>query len=264
MIILWEAIQTDHYLVRKKQRGTIVDIQINNPQAYKNYDVNLTNSKLIPILQKELNNRLQYIETVDFGESGEFNLGVVFFFPILRFNQQGAPINMTVNNGDQGMAFLTIVMSNKLATMYPQNKLSKIDIENSVNRHLKNNNKENGKLPKAANIPGYKFEIDIDELYGKKKQQEKEPELIQPKVSEDSLDYEVRTDYRVGANFNHDKYGEGKVVAAASGGKAGVNGVVDWIDVKYPKPFLKGGKLQDTRRFTDVLTKAYFGKTKKQ
>lgn len=263
MISLWEAISTDHYLERKEERGTIVDISIRIPQAYKGHDVEETNKKLIPILQAELDKRFKFIETEPIGKSGEFNVGAIFFLPYLKNGKVLAPITMTCNSGDRGLSYLAIVMSDKLVTVYPELYYKKEDVENSITAHLIKEGKENGKLPLAIRTRNALFEIDIDEVYGAKKQ-EKEPELIQPKVSEESLDYEVRTDYRVGANFNHDKYGEGKVVAAASGGKAGVNGVVDWIDVKYPKPFLKGGKLQDTRRFTDVLTKAYFGKTKKQ
>jgi len=260
---LWEAIRTKHYLERKDERGTIVDISIKQPQAYGGRDVKTTNQKLIPILQAELDKRFQYIETEPFGKSGEFNVGAIFFMPVLVNGKVSAPITMTANSGDKGLSYLAIIMSDRLVTLYPEVYYKKEDVENSITSHLIKEGKENGKLPLAVTTRNYLFEIDLDELYGEKKSQEKEPELIQPKVSEDSLEYEVRTDYRVGANFDHKKYGQGKVVAAASGGKAGVNGVVDWIDVKYPKPFLKGGKLQDTRRFNDVLTKAYFGKTQK-
>lgn len=262
MVGLWEAIQTKHYLDRKTERGTIESVSISDSKVYKGFNVEDTNAKLVPFLQEELNKRFKYIENTDFGKSGEYNLGVIFFMPVLVNGEVKAPVKMTTTNGEEGILYLAIVISNDLITTYPTLRHKPSDIEHGITRHLKDEGKENNKPPKAYTTPGYLFEVDIEELHGQKK--EKEFTVSEPEASEEDQDYTVRTDYRVGSTFNHKKFGPGKVVSAAGGGKAGVNGVVDWVEVKYDKPFVKGGKLQDTRRFENILTKAYFGKTQKK
>lgn len=259
---LWEAAITDHYLQRKAERGTIKEIHVSVPQVYRGYDIEETNRKLIPVLQAELDKRFTALETRDFGKSSEYNLGVIFFMPVLIAGQARSQIKMTATNGDSGIFYLSIVMGNALVTTYPEIYHQTFDIEHSITTHLKKEKKENGKPPKAISLQNYLFEIDVEELYKGKK--EKEIELSKPTTSEEALDYTVRTDYRVGATFDHKKFGPGKIVSAAGGGKAGTNGILDWIEVKYDKPFVKGGKLQDTRRFENILTKAYFGKTLKK
>ena len=115
--------------------------------------------------------------------------------------------------------------------------------------------KDEGKEFKVLSPPSHVYEIDLDELMGKEKEK-KGPTLIDPST----LPYKLRTDYRVGANskFEHKDYGTGVIVAtsAGSGGKGDSRGIVDWIDVKYPKEFLKGGKFTDIRRFEKIYTLA--------
>jgi len=258
---LWEAIQTDHYLERKAERGTIESVRVNDPQAYTGFNVQETNKKLVPFLQEELNKRFSLLENSDFGKSSEYNLGVVFFMPVLVNGETKAPIIMTNTEQETGILYVAFVVDNQIRTTYPTLKHKSFDIEHIITRHLRDKGIDNNKPPKATTLTGYLFEIDIEEVHGQKK--EKELQVSEPEASEEDLDYTVRTDYRVGATFDHKKFGPGKIVSAAGGGKAGVNGVVDWVEVKYDKPFVKGGKLQDTRRFENILTKAYFGKTRK-
>jgi hypothetical protein len=254
---LKEAKLTDHYQERKAERGTIVDIEL--PEAlYGGRSVEEVKAKLIPILQAKLDQRLAHVEAMDLGMSNNINLGLVVFTPVIANNDKLAPIKMISENGS-GHYYLVIAANNALLTMYPGSK--KIaDLEKDVEEHIKRERPDDVRPAKADTLSGFIYKIDIDG--NEVKDVEKKPEV--KKASEDSLEYKVRTDYRVGATFDHKQFGPGKVVAAASGGKAGTNGVVDWIEVKYQQPFLKGGKLQDTRRFDNVLTAAYFGKTLKK
>jgi hypothetical protein len=251
---LKEAEVTDHYNERKEQRGTILDIEIPEP-AYRGRKLEDVKASLIPKLQAELDKRLTKVETGDIGKSNNINLGLVVFMPVIEKDFKLYPITMISGDGP-GRYYLVIAANNTLVTIYPSDK--KIaDLEKDIEEHIKREKPEDARPPKVDTLSNYIYKIDIDG--NEVKDVEKKPEI--QKTSEESLDYKVRTDYRVGANFDHKQYGTGKIVAAAGGGKAGTNGVVDWVDVKYSKPFMKGGKLQDIRRFNNILTAAYFGKT---
>ena len=255
---LAEAILTKHYNDRKAERGTITSVEVQKA-AYGEYDVEETNQKLVPFLQTKLNQKLAEVEEKSFGVSKNNNLGVCVFMPILINGDKKYKITMNTESGDKGNYYLAIVMDDALITIYPTSAAGTAEVESAIDDHTKRENPNNTKSSKAIFPQSAIVEINIDELYGKEIEKAGEE-----KTSEETLDYKVRTDYRVGATFDHKQFGPGKVVAAAGSGKAGVNGMVDWIDVKYAKPFMKGGKLQDTRRFTNILTAAYFGKTMKE
>ena len=252
-----EAGLTDHYRERKAERGTILDIEI--PQAaIGNRDLKDVKSKLIPILQAKLDQRLSHVERMDLGISNNVNLGLVVFVPVVAVGEKSLPIKMVSGDGS-GHYYLVIAANDKLLTMYPGSKKT-TELEKDVEDHVKRERPDDVRPPKAEMLSGYVFKIDIDG--NEVRDIEKKPEI--EKASEDTLEYKVRTDYRVGATFDHNQFGPGKIVAADKGGKAGPDGKIDWIDVKYAKPFMKGGKLQDVRRFNNILTAAYFGKTMKE
>jgi hypothetical protein len=122
------------------------------------------------------------------------------------------------------------------------------DLYFQIKDHADNNN-----LSKESKIiapSDFVYEIDLDELMGNKVDQE--VTLIDPTT----LDYTLRTDYRKGANFTHKKYGTGKIIntSAGSGGEGDSRGKLDWIEVDFGKPVLKGGKLTPYRRVEDILT----------
>ena len=255
---LAEAILTKHYNDRKAERGTITNVEVQKA-AYGEYDVEETNQKLIPLLQAKLDEKLTEIEAKDFPISTNYNVGLCAFMPILINGDSKHKIKMTVTNGDEGTFYLDILTDNKLVTIYPMSATSTKEVEEVVHNHTKRKYPENNKDVKVLFPQSSIVEINIDELYGKEVKKAGEQ-----KVSQDVLDYKVRTDYRVGATFDHKQFGPGKIVAADKGGKAGPDGRIDWVDVKYAKPFMKGGKLQDVRRFNNILTAAYFGKTMKE
>jgi hypothetical protein len=255
---LKEAEQTNHYKERKVERGTIAGIEMAKA-AYGEYNVEETNQKLIPFLQTKLNQKLAEVEGRDFEVSNNFNLGVCVLMPILVSGDKKYKITMVTNGDEKGTFYLAILMNNALITMYPTNASGTKEVESTITDHTKREYPDNNKDAKALFPESSIVEINIDELYGKEVKKAGEQ-----KASEDTLDYKVRTDYRVGTTFDHKQFGPGKIVAADKGGKAGPDGRIDWVDVKYAKPFMKGGKLQDTRRFNNILTSAYFGKTVKE
>jgi hypothetical protein len=255
---LKEAEQTNHYKERKVERGTIAGVEIAKA-AYGEYNKEETDQKLIPFLQTKLNQKLAEVEGRDFDVSKNYNLGVCVFMPILITGEAKHRITMLTEGGDRGTFYLAILMNNALITMYPTSATGTKEVESTINDHTKREYPDNNKDSKALFPESSIVEIHIDELYGKEVKKAGEQ-----KATEDTLDYKVRTDYRVDATFDHKQYGPGKIIAADKGGKAGPDGRIDWIEVKYPKPFMKGGKLQDTRRFNNILTKAYFGKTMKE
>ena len=259
-MLLWEAIKTTHYLERKQQRGIIESIKLPN-HVYGTESEKEINTRLTPVLQRELDKRLAKIEDSVIGRSQNVNLGLKAFAPMLVHRGKKYPIVMDSGNG-KGISYLMLISNDKIYTIYPTFKSTLEEIKATVEDFLRRERPEDlQKRPPAAYIPSYSvFLVDLEG----NEVTEKEDKPETQKASEESLNYKLRTDYRVGAAFEHDQYGIGKVVAASSGGKAGTNGIVDWIEVDFGKPYLKGGKLQTTRRFENILTSAYFGKTLKK
>jgi hypothetical protein len=257
---LWEAIRTGHYLERKEERGTIFSIELPN-SVYEGRDKDQVNKKLISVLQEQLDQRLTRLEVSDIGRSNNVNLGVRVFIPKLAVGDNRLDIKMISGDG-VGTIYLVIAANNKVLTLYPTSKITDDEIKSTIEDHLKRERPEDLTVrPPAVFTPAYApFTVDIEgnEVIEK----EKKPAII--KASEESIPYKIRSDYRVGATFQHDMFGPGKITGAAGAGQGGSSGVVDWIDVKYDKPFLKGGKLQNIRRFQNILTKAYFGKPVKE
>ena len=259
-MLLREAELTKHYTDRKGERGTIIGITL--PEyVYEARNKAETDRNLIGILNAELNKRLAAVEKTKLGISNNKNLGIKVFIPHLVYKDRKLPIILDSGNG-KGTYYLVVAANDVLLTIYLTAKIKDEDVIETIKHHLGRERPYELEIrpPDAYTMGNAKYLIDIDgnEVIEK----EEKPET--QKASEESLPYEVKTDYRKGNIFNHKEYGPGTVVAAASGGKGGSSGVVDWIEVKYKKPFLKGGKLQDTRRFENIVTSAYFGKTLKK
>ena len=257
---LWEAIRTNHYLERKNVRGTIKAIELPT-QVYAGKNKEEVDSKLISILQSQLNLRLERLEVSTIGRSNNVNLGIKVFIPKLVQGDKKIDIEMVSEDGS-GIIYLVLAANGTLITLYPTNRTSDEEIKKNIQEHVKRERPQDLEVrpPAVATPPTAVFLVDIDG----NEVEEKEDKLPLIKASEELIPYKIRTDYRVGANFTHDKYGTGIIVAAASAGRGGSAGKVDWIDVKYDKPFLKGGKLENVRRFENIFTKAYFGKTLKK
>ena len=253
--ILKEAIQTQHYKERKAERGTILGVKLPK-EAYGEYSVEEKNKKLFPVLQAELDNRFKDLESKDILMSEKYNLGVGFFIPVLQNKDKRYKIIMDTASEvkNEGYMYLAIVSDNTLITAYPTMLTNAQEIESKIQAHVLKNKAIADREPKAYFPQNAMFTVDIDELYGKKEKP------AEHKVTEEELDYKVRTDYRIGAQFDHKTYGKGKIVATSSGSKGigDSRGIVPWVDVEFSKPYMKAGKLEKVRRFNNVYTTIYF------
>ena len=247
---LLEANPSKHYFERKAQRGVVNGVQVQNKEVYGTYDRQETDQKLLRLIQAELDKRLTEVEGKEYGQSKNFNLGYRFFMPVLVRGTDKSPIKMQTSKGEGHYHFVTIV-DNTITTLMLTSK-NKEGLQEQVKDHIKRKYPENTKEVEIMTPQNFIFEIDIDALHGVQKEKPEET-----KVSEEDLDYKPRTDYRVGATFTHKTYGTGKIVATSAGvkGIGDSRGIVDWIDVDFGKPYVKGGKLYPHRRFERILTK---------
>lgn len=264
--LLKELKSTDHYLERKNQRSNISKISIPK-EAYGEYNVEETNTKLIDILKTELNTRLSRIEESDINASLKYNIGYKIFEPVIVTNNKEYPITMYVSytesdleRTNSGRLYFGIVRDNSFITLILSNETDDIDLEKEIDNHFKRKDPKSGtsKESKILSTFDYVYRINLDELYGKTTTKEI--------PTEDSVDYTVRTDYRKGANFNHNKWNDGIIVNTSNGvgGKGDANGKLDWVDVDFGTMFVKGGVPTSIRRISPVYTKVYFDTHKKK
>lgn len=265
--VLFELVQSQHYVERKNERGTIVDITLPE-EAYGEYDKKEAKEKLIPILQQELDSKLAALEAADYEASKQKNVVVRFFNPTIIRDLKEYKILMITAGGkkDLGYCYLAFVINDQLATVYPTTADSVQEIKDKMNDHekreLKNGREAAVYLPKSADV-----KIDIDELFGKEKQKTSKIDIA-------NLDYTVRGDYRKGVRFEQEpfdtKYGPGIIISGDKGGFGGVDGSIDWVEIQHPKPVAikrdsKGNPTPVyTRRYGPVLTKTYFDLAKKK
>lgn len=266
---LLELFSTDHFQLRVNERGNVLDILNLKDILLKDYNPSEVKEKLKLDISSELKSRAETLLSKDIPSSNTYDVGIKVLKPVLNIDGKKYPLNLfaisTKETKDgvkevenKGTLYFATVVDSKVTTLLLLNKEDDSDLTFQLKKHVEDQNKKPGKKPrqereiKILTPPSYIYEIDLDELMGTKKDQG--PIVI----DQSTLPYKVRTDYRVGANFDHEKHGTGKIVAtsAGSGGKGDARGSIDWIDVKYPKPFLKGGKLTDIRRFDNIITLA--------
>lgn len=248
--ILLELAQSQHYVDRKAERGTIVDIRLPD-DAYGEYDKREVKEKLIPALQQELDKRFNMLEGADYTVSMQKNVAVRFFNPIItRDLKEYKPLLITGEGPkDKGRCYLAFVIDNNLATTYPSMADTSQEIKDVVNDHekreLKNGREAAVFLPNSADV-----KIDIDELFGKQKQKASKKDI-------EALQYIPKTDYRVNQPFKHKKYGEGTIINTSAGNRANPDsrGLIDWIEVRYKKP---DGTGTMAVRHKDVYSSIYF------
>ena len=248
--ILFELAQTQHYVDRKGQRGTIIDIKLPD-EAYGEYDKKEAKQKIIPLLQQELDNRFSTLEAADYEASTQKNVAVRFFNPIIVRDLKEYKTLMITGEGakDRGYCYLAFVIDNKLATIYPSMAETAQEIKDVVNDHeqreLKNGREAAVFIPKSADV-----KVDLDELFGKQKQQAS-------KVDIESLKYTPKTDYRVNQPFEHREYGKGVITNTSAGNRANPDsrGMIEWIEVRYKKP---DGSGTFTVRHKNVYSSIYF------
>jgi hypothetical protein len=268
-IFLKETILSKHYRERKEQRGIIDDIEIPK-ESYEGYELEKVKTLMIPILQIKLNEQLNKLEKSDIESSKTNNIGYIIFNPIIRNKNKTYKIKIKNNYIDpkndidkqnEGDMYVVIIKDNSLITLLLYNLDNMADLKKKLIDHDRRTNKENNKEYIILKNREANFEIDIDELFGIRK------EPIKPeKIDEKSLPYITRTDYRAGANFIHKTYGTGKIISTSSGNRGIPNsrGIVEWIEVDFGKPYILDKKIMKTRKFYNVYSTIYFNKQLKQ
>lgn len=265
---LTELFNTDHFQLRVKERGNVLDILNLNKIPLKDYKLPEVKEKLKDNISRELKERADRILSKDIPSSTTFDIGIKVLKPVLVVDGEKYPLTLFAISTkeikdkegnvieireveNKGILYFVTVSNNRATTLLLLEKEDDNDLYFHIKQHKEKKQNEREKEAKILTPANFVYEIDLDELMGKEKEKQTSV-LIDPA----SLPYKVRTDYRTGANFDHKTYGTGTIVAtsAGSGGKGDSKGKVDWIDVKYPKPFVKGGKLTNIRRFDNILT----------
>ena len=185
--------------------------------------------------------------------------------PYIRNNRELYPVYMVTKTRDKdkenvGNTFVLVKIGDSLVTIM----VAPLDADLIVQtrNHLKRKVAEGKVDEKILTYPidigrtlNSDYIMDIKQVAG-----DVEIGLEKAAVSQEELPYKVRTDYRKDAIFTHDNYGTGKIVTTSAGikGDPGISGKLEWVDVDFGKPFLKGGKLTSIRRIDNVYTTRYF------
>jgi len=257
--ILREAILTKHYKERKSERGKIIDIII-PPDAYEGYNLTDVKEKLIPILTKELNSKLDTLERTDIGASDRNIVILKIFSPVLKNKDKTYKIKIRVQyskggelKDNYGILYFAPVRNNELISLILTDTTNDSELIDTTIKHFKNKGEPIDREISVLSTPDWNKVIDIDSLFTAKKY---EKQLI----DRGTLLYDTKADYRVGSKFNHRVYGKGKIVATSSGsaGKADSRGMLAWIKVEFEKPFLFKGKLEKIREIPNIYADSYF------
>jgi hypothetical protein len=245
--ILKELGLSSHYKDRKKERvDNITDIYVPK-EALGDFTLNQIKEPLIKYIQEIINKKLTSLESLDMPLSENYRIGYKFFIPVIESNNKKYPITITTLKGT-GTYYYIIVKDNSLITIVISDAG---DFEKEVRDHSKRNY---GDEPvKILNVPGSIYPIDLNKVMGIEGPKKE-------KLSQEQLPYVIRTDYRKGADFEHEKFGKGKIVNTSTGvgGKGDANGKLDWVEVDFGKVFVSGGKPQTVRRIPNIYTKIYF------
>jgi len=250
---LEELQTTPHWNQRIGERGTILDIT-NFPNDYP-----LSKQEVSKKIEDELIARATRLENVkDLPLSLPYQIGYKLFKPLLNYNGQNIPLNLKVEYTVKGVkkigtgnSFLAIIDDNTLTTLMLLPQDNDASIELNMADHMERKFQEK-KIKKKKPIriltapSNYEFIITPPTST--------ESSFIDP----NSLPYITKKSYRPGTIFNHNVYGDGKIVAAASSGtrsgEPDSRGIVDWIEIKFAKPHVVGGQFKETRTLKNIYT----------
>jgi hypothetical protein len=258
---------SDHYINRKKERGTILSISLSK-DAYEGYQFSEVKDALIPKISKEYNDRLSRLEsTSNVASSNQQAVGYKIIKPFLINNNTKYPIKLIVESTkndklvrSEGNTPVVIIIDNTLITLLVLNNPTDAEIEKQIKDHIakKITKKTTKKITnlnyKVLQFNDLEYKIDFNTLMGNV--------VPKDKILPEDLPYTLKTAYRPKTQFTHKTYGTGTVIAAASAGtrsgEPDSRGIVDWVEVDFGKPYVSGGKLQTTRRIPNVYTTLAF------
>lgn len=234
-----------HWKGRVEERGAILDI-LNFP---KNYPI--SKQEVIKLIEEELIKKTTKLENLEkLPISIPYQVGYKILKPLLNYEGSNIPLNMkveyTVKDEKKigtGISFVAVIDNNVLTTLMllPQDDDATLEI--SMKHHRKREYQDSKKI-KILTSQSYKFIITPEE------------KTIQSTINIKDLPYKLRTDYRKGEKFEHNTYGKGIIINTSSGvgGKGDSRGRLDWIEVKFEKPYVSGGQLKQTRILNNIYT----------
>jgi hypothetical protein len=247
--LLLELGLTDHYKDRKTDRITNIKKVVVPKEALGEFTLDQIQEPLIKAIQNIAFTKLKALESQDVPLSQRYNVAYKFLIPVLESNNKQYPITIVSDVG-VGKFYYVIIYKDSLITLVLS---SSDDLYKDSTKHLERKSID---VPvKVLEPEGATYPINLDELMGVEKAKEE-------KIKEEDLPYKVRTDYRIGANFEHKTYGTGKIVATSSGnrGTADSRGMLDWVEVDFGKPYVSGGKVLKTRKIPNIYSSIYFDK----
>jgi hypothetical protein len=261
--MIYEVKQTEHYQTRKKERSHILDLKI-PLEALSGYNPVEVKAKVKEVIVERLMRILKAFESSTIKNLGGVVKNFPILQPVLKVGDEKYPIEIITTTEDKGEerghSYEVVKIGDSLITLLIRHR-SKDPYEETKN-HLKRAVKKGRQNPKVLDYPidvvkakNSEFEIDLEELI-----KGKELTLQSSEINQQDLPYKIRTDYRKDAKFTHNQYGTGTIVNTSVGvkGDPGGRGKLDWVDVDFGKPFLKGGKFTSIRRIEPVYAVTYF------
>ena len=243
----------DHFSLRTQQRGTATDIVNLTQKMVGDRDVNEVKQQLIEKIETEFKKRLSSLENLKTLPISFTNTVVYKIIkPILV--SQGTKYNLilqtqstvgdtdVITNKYKGTFYYAIIDDDVLFTIKLGDQETDDDLIEKTQAHNRQKNRP-VKPVKILTFNDFEYLIPLDESV-----------LKNITFTPNELPYKVKTIYRPGTNFTHNKFGTGTITAASSYGNPDSRGIVDWIEVKYDRPYLSGGQLKDTRRFEKLYT----------
>lgn len=258
--VLREANATRHFEIRVDERTKIKSINFGEREQefYQEGDNKVEiQIALITEIQKLLSQRLAAVKSKVFDPDGKFHIYFLADIYVKRNSKTFTP-NLIVDFKNQGNQYIVCEYKQNLITI-----ILKSEWQNPIQEcmlHVKReiNPKVTAQDFEILNMADQNMVINYDVLVARK-QSEDNP-IEKQEVTIDSLPYKVRTDYRKDSPFVFNGEEVGKVITTSAGqkGDPGINGYLEWVDVKLKKPFLKGGKLMDVKRFPGIYTTTHF------
>jgi len=261
-INLQELRRTDHYNLRKKERGeTILKIvNLSQEMLGDKYQVKDVAPKIIEDIQNELSKRLLQFETKNsFPLSFTESVGYRILKPILLVNGEKYELilkvkyskgedgegNIIMKDGE-GTTYILSISDEALITLLLYPTMTKDNLQDKLeDAELRKKDKDMKEKVKVLTLENFEYIISLDE-----------PAPTPDLIDANNLDYKLRTDYRREANFNHKKYGKGTIITTSAGvkGTGDSRGRLEWVEVDFKKPYYASGKYYETRKISNIYT----------
>jgi hypothetical protein len=243
-----------HWKERIAERSNILDITNLTTEITGEYPIKEVKTNLIKAIQDELITRCDRLESLkDIPISADSTVAYKIIKPILIAKGKAYELEMFTQSTKEdiikdnyGTYYFAPIRKNFIHTLILTNDDDNA-IEKQSSSHLA---RVTGKqLPAKVFTPtNFEFKINLDELMGNA------PE--ETTLSAEDLPYTIRTDYRKGASFTHNKYGTGTIIATSTGnsGKGDQLGRLEWVEVDFGKPYVTGGEFKTTRIINNIYT----------